>query len=128
MRGISLLETVIACLLFATISVAMVGLWATHHRLLAQTQHRLVATYVAKQLMEEQLNQPVANIVPIARGSQTPISMDSYMNGALRRSTYEYSVQVVETPETRDVTVTVFWTEGDSEHEVHLETLLFTLY
>lgn len=127
-RGISLLETIIAALIFATISIGLVAMWYNHYRLLAQTQHRLVATYVAKQLMEEQVNQPYTNIVNVARGSQAPIEMKSYVNGALRESTYEYEVIVVDTPETKDITVTVWWQEGGMEHEVHLETMLFTMY
>lgn len=127
-RGVSLLETVIATLLFATVSVSVVSLWYSHYRLMALSQFRMAATYVCKELMEDQLSQPYLNIVPIARGSQAPIVMDSVVNGNSRRVVYDWCVKVVDTPSTKDVTVQVFWKEANVEHETHLETLLFTLY
>ncbi len=127
-RGLSLLETVIASLLFATITVSLVSLWFSHYRLLAMSQSRLVATYVCKQLMEEQLSNATSAIVALPRGSQPPITMTHKVNGATRTVVYEWSVGVVETPDMKDVIVNVFWKEGGIEHETHLETLLFTLY
>ncbi|MCE7873421.1 hypothetical protein DYH09_24025 [bacterium CPR1] len=127
-RGLSLLETVIASLLFATITVSLVSLWFSHYRLLAVSQSRMVATYVCKQLMEDQLSNATSAIVALPRGSQPPITMTHQVNGAARRVVYEWSVGVVDTPDMKDVIVTVFWKEGGIEHETHLETLLFTLY
>lgn len=127
-RGLSLLETVIAAMLFATISVALISLWFSHYRLLALSQSRLVATYVCKQLMENQLATGYSTIVAIPRGSQPPIEVQSKVNDATRTVVYEWCVKVVDTPFTKDVTVQVFWKEGGMEHETHLETLLFTMY
>ncbi len=127
-RGLSLLETVIASLLFATITVSLVSLWFSHYRLLAMSQSRLVATYVCKQLMEEQLSNATSAIIAVPRGSQPPITMTHKVNGATRTVVYEWSVGVVDTPDMKDVVVNVFWKEGGIEHETHLETLLFTLY
>jgi hypothetical protein len=92
------------------------------------SQSRLVATYVCKQLMEEQLSNATSAIVALPRGSQPPITMTHKVNGATRTVVYEWSVGVVETPDMKDVIVNVFWKEGGIEHETHLETLLFTLY
>ncbi|GMU53472.1 MAG: hypothetical protein AMXMBFR33_26180 [Candidatus Xenobia bacterium] len=127
-RGLSLLETVIASLLFATITVSLVSLWFSHYRLLAMSQSRLVATYVCKQLMEEQLSNATSAIVALPRGSQPPITLTHKVNGATRTVVYEWSVGVVDTSDMKDVVVHVFWKEGGIEHETHLETLLFTLY
>ncbi len=126
--GLSLLETVIAALLFATISVALISLWFSHYRLLAMSQSRLVATYVCKQLMEDQLATSYSAIVSIPRGSEPPIQVDSIVNDSARKVVYEWAVVVVDAPNTKDVTVQVFWKEGNIEHETHLETLLFTMY
>lgn len=127
-RGLSLLETVIASLLFATITVSLISLWFSHYRLLAMSQSRLVATYVCKQLMEEQLSNATSAIIALPRGSQPPITLTHKVNGATRTVVYEWSVGVVDTPDMKDVIVNVFWKEGGIEHETHLETLLFTLY
>lgn len=127
-RAFSLLETVLAAFLFATISISLVSLWLSHYRLQAQTQHRMVAQYVCKQLMEEQLSQSVSTIVSIPRGSKPPITIDSVVNGHARRVVYEYAVLCINTANTKDVTVQVFWSEGKSQHEFHLETMLFNGY
>lgn len=127
-RAYSLLETVLAAFIFATISIALISLWINHYRLQAQTQHRMVAQYVCKQLMEEQLNMAVSTIVSVPRGSKPAITVDSTVNGRSRRVVYEYAVNCVDTAFTKDVTVQVFWREGRLEHEYHLETMLFTMY
>lgn len=114
--------------MFSTISVALLSLWYAHYRLQAQSQHRIVASYLCKQLMEEQLNQPFSSLVSIPRGTRPSITMHSTINDNPRVAVYDYAVTCVDTPETKDVTVQVFWKEGALEHEVHLETLLFTLY
>ncbi|MBS2034173.1 hypothetical protein JST97_04250 [bacterium] len=127
-RGFSLLETVLAAFLFATISISLISLWLSHYRLQAQTQHRVVAQYVCKQMMEELLSQPVSTIVPVPRGSKPSIVIDSMMNGHARRVVYDFAVTCVNTANTKDVTVQVFWSEGKMEHEFHLETMLFSGY
>lgn len=126
--GITLLETILAAFMFCTISIALLSLWYTHYRLQAQSQHRLVANYLCKQLMEEQVNQPVTAIVSIPRGTRPAITVDSEINERKRTVTYEYAVVCVDTPYTKDLSVQVFWKEGKIEHEFHLETVLFTFY
>lgn len=127
-HGITLLETILAAFMFCSISIALLSLWYAHYRLQAQSQHRLVANYLCKQLMEDQVNQPLSSIVPIPRGSKDKIIVNSTINGRLRTVSYEYAVQVIDTTYTKDLTVQVFWKEGEIEHEFHLETLLFTFY
>lgn len=127
-RAFTLLETVLAAFLFATISISLISLWLSHYRLQAQTQHRVVAQYVCKQMMEELLSQPVSTIVPVPRGSKPAIVMDSMVNGRARRVVYDFAIGCVNTPNTKDVTVQVFWSEGKMQHEYHLETLLFSAY
>ena len=124
----SLLETVLAAFLFSTISISLISLWLSHYRLQALSQHRMVAQYVCKQIMEEQLAQAVSTIVTIPRGTPPSIQVDSTINDRSRRVTYDYSVTCVDTAYTKDVTVQVFWNEGKQEHEFHLETLLFSVY
>lgn len=126
--GLSLLETVMAAMLFATISIALVSLWFNHYRLMALAQSRLVATYVCKELMEDQLAGSWSTLTSVPKGSQPPIRVRATINDAIRTVVYNWSVVVVDTPNTKDVTVQVFWKEGNIEHETHLETLLFTLY
>jgi hypothetical protein len=78
--------------------------------------------------MEDQLANPYTAIVAVPRGSQAPIEVDSVINDAARKVVYDWSVVVVDAAYTKDVTVQVFWKEGNIEHETHLETLLFTMY
>ncbi len=127
-RAFSLLETVLAAFLFSTISISLISLWLSHYRLQALSQHRMVAQYVCKQLMEEQLAQAVSTIVTVPRGSKPSILVDSTVNSHSRRVTYEFAITCVNTAYTKDVTVQVFWKEGAQEHEYHLETLLFSVY
>jgi Tfp pilus assembly protein PilV len=126
--GITLLETILAAFMFCSISIALLSLWYAHYRLQAQSQHRLVANYLCKQLMEEQVNQPLSMIASVPRGSKPAITVDSIINERVRTVSYEYAVTCIDTTYTKDLTVQVFWKEGEIEHEFHLETLLFTFY
>ena len=127
-RAFTLLETVLAAFMFATISISLVSLWLSHYRLQVQNQHRMVAQYLCKQLMEEQLNLAVSDIVAVPRGSKPAITVDSVVNGHARRAIYDYAVLCITGAYTKDLTVQVFWKDGNQEHEYHLETMLFSAY
>jgi Tfp pilus assembly protein PilV len=54
--GISIAESLIACVLISGISVALFGVWALHAKATAHGRNMMVAEAWARQLMEEQLS------------------------------------------------------------------------
>lgn len=127
-RGVSLLDTMIAVLLFATLVVACLGVWVTHYQANAQSQNIMIATYLARQLVEENLDKNPNDVVSVPRGTQPPFVMTSKVDGRPRVSQYDYAVEVSDpTPGLRNLVVRVWWQEANQEKELHLETLLFAL-
>ena len=123
-RGIGMLETVIACILFSMISIALVSLWYSHYRLLATTQHRTVANYVCKQIMEEQLSKPYVDVKPFSRAANPPIIVESIFNDSKRTAEFQYACSVIDMGTHKDLKVTVWWKEDSIEHDFHLETIV----
>lgn len=119
-----MLETVIACILFCMISIALVSLWYSHYRLLATTQHRTVANYVCKQLMEEQLNKAYVDVNSFGKNDNPPILMESIFNDSKRTAEFKYACSVKDMGTHKDVKVTVWWKEDSIEHDFHLETII----
>jgi Tfp pilus assembly protein PilV len=55
-RGFNLLEVAIAGFIFATISVAFMGVWGMQVRAVEKSRHSLVATMLAEELIEQAMD------------------------------------------------------------------------
>lgn len=51
-RGVSLLEVVLATMLFTVVLVISLGFWSTCSAMIAKSRSRLMGTYVAQQMVE----------------------------------------------------------------------------
>lgn len=54
-RGFNLLEVVIAAFIFSASCIAFLGVWGQQVRALEKTRHRLVANFLAEDLIEESM-------------------------------------------------------------------------
>ena len=122
----SLLDTLIAMMLFGMMVVAMSGIWLAHYRANAQSQNIMLATYLGRQIVEENIAKAPHEIVPVARGSVPPFQMRSMVDGKERVSEFEYAVAIQDwQPHIKNMIVKVWWRENSLQKELHLETLLF---
>ncbi|MBI3927404.1 MAG: hypothetical protein HY319_17835 [Armatimonadetes bacterium] len=121
--GFNLLEVVVATLLFNLVVVFSIGLWATHARTLEKSRHRMVATFLAEQTMENALAE---GFYGVKNGADT-IAMKTTVHGTVTTVKYDYSVEVAETddPNLKSIVVKVKWPDDDAQiREVRYETLL----
>jgi type II secretory pathway pseudopilin PulG len=52
-RGFSLLEMIIACLLFTTVSISLLGVFTHHYRAIARSRSQLLAQHLARAKMTD---------------------------------------------------------------------------
>ncbi len=113
-RGISLLEVLLAVILFAGGTVAIVGAVQQSHAGLADSENLLIATHLAQRRLEELRNTAYGSL---ANESKASVSSPSGFTRFSRAVT-------VTTPYTslKQVVVTVYWTTPAGETNVSLQT------
>jgi Tfp pilus assembly protein PilV len=129
-RGLSMLEMIFAVTLFATIVVALMGVWAMHARAVGRARNTLLASHLGEKVMETCLAQGW-QVQPVAPSDSTTIEMTCLINDQTVITDFQYSVEVNDLGDGSDVglkqvVVRVDWTEPDGQkREVHLETVVF---
>lgn len=92
----NLLEITLAMVLFSTVVVFISSIWTTHARIIGKSRARMVATFLAEQLLEDCINRGYFDCENI----QTPgnFTMSSWMRGKQIDIDYEYDVTISEHP------------------------------
>jgi prepilin-type N-terminal cleavage/methylation domain-containing protein len=129
-KGFSLLEVVLASVIFLTALLLMTSLWTAYHKALTQSRNRLVANGLARSVMEQRLAAGHGSLEAIlgTPQSQTFVS-NSQVRG--RRLTQEFQSSFLATDPMgagtvlRRLVVTVSWEESSGKKELVYESCLF---
>lgn len=125
-----MLEMIFAVTLFATVVVALMGVWAMHARAVGRARNTLLAGHLAERVMEQALSQGW-QVKPIPASDATRMDMTSILNGERVVNSFQYSVDVDSLGNGTDiglkqVRVVVKWTEADQQsREVDLDTIIY---
>ncbi len=126
-RGHNLLEMIIACMLFVSVTTSLVMVWVYHSRTMEKSGGRLVGQFLAHQLMEECLaagHEAVGTLT----GPQQPILLTERVRGV--EKTVEYFPEITVSGATvdgevmRQVRVRVEWYESGGRGSVEYSSLL----
>lgn len=118
---------VMAAVLFATVSVGFLGLWAHHYYSMGRARSALVGQYLAEQMMEECIAARY-QLVDNKRTLGTPLTftMRTTVRGESQDVVYEAYVDTAEpTPGMKLVTVTVAWRDKGIRRGIQYKTYLF---
>lgn len=122
-RAFTLLETVVATVIFSTAVVTLALLFSGAHRGTARSLQQLCANSLAQRLVEEAVDGGQNGIVP--RTSSGTVALTSIRRGAEATTNYAYQVEVdTHAPRLYDVVVRVRWTYQDKESEILREVLV----
>ena len=125
-RGQNLLETILACSIFASVTVSLIGIWASHSRALEKARHRLVGSYYAEQIMEDCLQKGWNHIDAVAAEPPRQIPLKLVNKGAETTVVYESDVSmtlIAGPPAVKHVSVVVGWEDYTGAHNVTYETI-----
>ncbi len=132
-RGHNMLEMMIACFIFVTISTALTGVWISLAKDQGLASSRLVAQHLAEQVMEECIAAGYKNVDSLA-GTRPNITMNETDRDAVQ--TFSYGVVVTVFPTGpgavvadpgqtwKVVTVKVSWHDAHGDSNIEFKTLL----
>ncbi len=126
-RGHNLLEVILAATIFATVLIMMLGLWRIYHSALTQSKNRLIASSLARSVMEQHLAGGYGALTPILNTPQIQ-SFTSRGQVRGRSSGFQCSVEFLATQATpvfRRLVVKVAWTEDSGKKSLTYESCLF---
>lgn len=127
--GYSLLEVILASMMFAMASVVMAGVWSIHYGAISKMKHRMVVTQLAEQAMEEALASTFLDVddVAAAYNAAAPFQVSSTFDGEVVMAEYDIDMQVNTTPDDllKVIQVTVNWQEGEQQFDFTIESMLF---
>ena len=129
-RGFSLLEVVVASLIFLTALVLMTSLWTSYHSALSQSRNRLVANGLARAVMEQRLAGGYGSLTPILGVPQTQTFVsNNQVRGRRSAQTFETTFQATDPggagTALRRLVVKVTWEEDTDKKELVYESCLF---
>lgn len=91
-RGFSLLEIVLASLLFSVLVVFVTSIWSLHARIIGKSRTRMLASFLAQKKLEEEIQAGYYNAVNI---TTTGLNITTTMRGTVITTPYFYNVTVV---------------------------------
>jgi hypothetical protein len=128
-RAHNLLEVVVASFILATALIFIASIWATYHGSLTKSKNMLVATGLARSVIEQHVASGYGALGASLNVPQTStIVSRSQVRGRLIEVPYQIEVYGSETPEpsTRRLRVKVEWEEArGGTRAVRYETFLF---
>lgn len=125
-RGFNLLEMIIAAMVFLTIVVALLGVWAQNAQMLQRDSNHLMASVIAQNVMESQLSLGF-KAEPIA---ETDFDVTHFVDGKAAVAHFTYRVDVTDTSvgpndvALKQCLVTVTWEENGNAKTLQLESML----
>jgi Tfp pilus assembly protein PilV len=122
-RGLSLLETLLAAVLFAIATLAVGALFRAAELSTLRNSQRQCAESFVSQLIEETIDDGQAGIVP--KEETGAYTARTVRRGAETVTSYDFEVTVDDLPAgVRDVLVTVSWSHGEQRMSVTREVLV----
>lgn len=124
LRASLLLEVVLGLGVFAVAFLLSVGVFPGAQKALAQSKNYLVATDLARQILEERRALGYSGVV-VGLTGPIPSPISATVHGVQAATDFEYEVLVTEpfpAQQIRDVLVTVRWREAAIVREVRLES------
>ena len=126
-RGVSLLEVIVAVMLFASIATALNGIWIIQYRMMSRSRVMILGAHYAEQLCEEALESGYDGVTAWALtyppDSSTLVSCS--MAGKVLTNELFPFVEVNDVGEFKQVTVRVTWLDkGIIRREVKYDVLL----
>lgn len=122
-RAFTLLETVVATVIFSTAVVSLALLFSGAHQGTARSLHQMCANTLAQKLIEEVVEDARQGVVP--KASTGTVEITSVRRGAPAKTAYDYNVAVAaHAPAVFDALVTVRWTYQDKQFDVTREVLV----
>lgn len=128
-HGHNLLEVVIAAAIFSTALVFMLVLWRVYHSALTQSKNRLVASGLARAVLEQRIAGGYASLAPIINTAQVQtFSSKSQVRGRQLDTEFQSSFLVTNSsvsPLFLRLVVTMTWNEDTGKKSLSYETCLF---
>jgi len=133
-KGHSLLEMILAALLFSTVAVGILAVWVMQHKAVTKSGHVLVAQYFGEQLMEECIAARYDGVDSLDSTPPNPpvepLIMEEVEKGMTRQIVYDATIQVQNIQvqagvnDTKLVVVTVTWEGNDGLSQIDFRTYL----
>ena len=120
-KGYSLLETVIACFIFITVLIGLMGVWNTHSKAIGKARSMLIANELSERVMEKCLAARYETLPRFHSETET-FEVEFLIKGQRIVNTFTTLIEVSdEGPEIRNIKVTVSWedTTGPRKIELH---------
>lgn len=133
-KGHSLLEMILAALLFSTVAVGVLAVWVMQHKAVTKSGHVLVAQYFGEQLMEECIAARYDGVDSLDSTPPNPpvepLIMEEVEKGMARDIVYNATIEVQNVQvqagvnDTKLVIVTVTWEGNDGLSQIDFRTYL----
>ena len=128
--GFSLLEVVVATVIFLTVLVLLTTLWGTYHSAMSQSRNRLVANGLARSVMEQRMAGGYVNLNLIVGVPQTQsFQSKAQVRGRQLSKNYETTFLAEDfngaNTALRRLSVTVEWEEDSGMKSLSYESCLF---
>ncbi len=120
------MDLLVGLMIFATISIALLGMWGAYYRMMGKGRNTLVATNLAQDVMEKQiaLGWQAQSVPP-----PNTITMEETIDSTVRTEVYNYWIDVVDNDPLnvglKTVKVHVSWVDNTGQHEVLVVTGLY---
>lgn len=128
-RGHNLLEVMVASTILCTMVVFMLGLWALYHSALGQSKNRLVATSLARAVLEQRVAGGYGSLTMILNAPQVQtFTSRSQVRGRLVVVDFKTTFLAKDSPvaaDLRNLQATVEWKEDSGQKSLTYETVLF---
>ena len=123
-RGLTLLETLLAAVIFAVATIALSALFSSAQLSTVRATKRLAATTLASRYLEESIESGKFGIVPVADNGVFAVRM--IRRGVESTSNYQWRRTVTSMPNgVYDVVVQVDWQHGDVDYNESREVLVY---
>ena len=133
-KGHSLLEMILAALLFSTVAVGVLAVWVMQHKAVTKSGHVLVAQYFGELLMEECIAARYDGVDSLDSTPPNPpvepLIMEEVEKGMTRQIVYSATIEVQNVQvqagvnDTKLVVVTVTWEGKDGLSQIDFRTYL----
>lgn len=122
--GMTLMEVLFAVGIFVTVCTALVGVWITHFNAMDVAQNHLAATHIADSLLAEE-----AGLAFRAKSRSGATNVTRSVDGVKTVYTYNWDIEVydttVDSPDIKQVKVTVNWTEDNIKKSLTMVTCVY---
>ena len=90
-QAFSLLEIILASLIFCTLVVFVISIWSLHAHIIGKSRSRMLASFMAQRQLEEQIQAGYFNAVDV---TTTSLNITTTMRGQQIVTPYFYNVTV----------------------------------